>query len=231
MEPVTLKDFKKGFTLLEMLVVVAIIGVLAAVLIVGQSSFNKATLLTDTAYTVALSIREAQTLGVSSKEIGGISNAGYGVHFGSGSATTYQQFADIYPPVGQTSYTLAYCPHSKGDVNTPADRPGNCKYDSNQGELVNNYTFGQNFKISNIYYIDSNGNINSFLPTVASKSINIVYERPNTQALINYASGGTVLPEVEAIIQLTSPQGGTRCIDATQYGEIKVDQTCADTQP
>ena len=218
-----------------MLVVIAIIGLLAAVIIVGQSTFNKNTLLTDIAYTVALSIRESESLGLSSKGVGGVSNAGYGVHFGE-IATGYEQYVDIYPPIGQeTNDKISGCLHPSADAGTPAERPGNCTYDPSNGELLNQYTFALNYSILKIYYHNATQWL-SFTPGTVTNGttrvVDIVFERPNTQAILTETQASGVYAVKEIVIELTSPQGGTRCVDVTQYGEITVDQNCYDiTQP
>ena len=140
MESTTLKKNKKlctqqrGFTLIEMLTVVAIIGILSTILIVNQNTFNKSNILNDTAYTVALSVRLMQSFGLSSRGFTNsgntISNAGYGIHFGD-SSTYYDTYADIYPTaIANQALSYAYnCPHTSGDT-TPAARPGDCLYEN-----------------------------------------------------------------------------------------------------
>ena len=80
----------RGFTLVEMLVVLAIIIMITAIVINGQSTYNRSILLTDTVYTVAYSIRQAQSLGLASRgtTVGAsiVSNAGYGVRFAGSSS-------------------------------------------------------------------------------------------------------------------------------------------------
>ena len=95
----------RAFTLVEMIVVLSIISILTVIVVVGQTSFNKSNLLTDTAYTVALSMRETQTLGLSSRTFSSVPNAGFGVHFGDSTAY-YDQFADIYPAAPGTSSVI-----------------------------------------------------------------------------------------------------------------------------
>jgi len=69
---------QRGFTLIEMLVVLAIMGVVLAVTVGGQRAFNRSIVLSNTAYDVALSIRQAQTYGVSGRVAQGTLSATYG---------------------------------------------------------------------------------------------------------------------------------------------------------
>jgi prepilin-type N-terminal cleavage/methylation domain-containing protein len=103
MESTSLKIMKtdhqapaRGFTIIEMLVVLAIITLLLGVVLSSQSIFNRTLLLTDTAYTVALSVRQTQSLGLSGRENSGLTNVGYGIHLasnGSNPITSFTQFA------------------------------------------------------------------------------------------------------------------------------------------
>lgn len=83
----------RGFTLIELLVSVAVITFITAVALVQHSQFNSTIALTNLAYEVALSVREAQTLGVSSRVVdGGSSN--FGVHINMVNPTQYTLYAD-----------------------------------------------------------------------------------------------------------------------------------------
>ena len=206
-----------------MITVVAIIGILSTILIVNQKNFNTSNILVETAYTVALSVREMQSFGLSSRAFTSTTstvtpNAGYGIHFGD-DPTYYDTFADIYPAVGATTDT-SYCTH--GDVGTPAQRPGNCVYDQSApvSEQVQRYTFKNGYTISKVCYAGSHGvpSCNPFPGT----SIDIVYERPNNQAIITYTVLGSVNSTTKAAVELTSPQGGMRCVVMTQIGEVYV---------
>ncbi len=60
----------RGFTVIEMLMALSIIGVIMAVALAGNSSFNKSILLSQAAYSVATTIREAQSLGIANRARG-----------------------------------------------------------------------------------------------------------------------------------------------------------------
>ena len=56
MEP---SPLTRGFSLIEMMVVLVIIALITTIALFGQQDFNRSLLLTDTAYTIALTAREA----------------------------------------------------------------------------------------------------------------------------------------------------------------------------
>jgi len=61
---------KKGFTVIEMLVVIFIIGVMSTVLVVNWRQNEKTYLVRRTAQEIAQSIRKAQDLALTGKKIG-----------------------------------------------------------------------------------------------------------------------------------------------------------------
>lgn len=220
--PVATPLAPRGFTLVEMVVVLAIIVIITAVVLTGQSRFDKSLTITDTAYAVALSVREAQTFGLSSRTYSGNANTAYGVHFAAATPTSYQLFADIYPAApGAPS---AFCPGHGAGAGSPDAKPGNCLYDAAQNERVQNYTFQRNFSIADICGHDpSQGNAQVCTSTGFLTGIDIVFLRPNTDTIvtgIKSLGGDDALSDAQ--IKLQTPAGGIRYICVTGAGEVSV---------
>jgi prepilin-type N-terminal cleavage/methylation domain-containing protein len=212
----------RAFTIIEMIVVIAIIGIIMSVVIAGQSTFSRTLLLTDTAYTVALSFREAQTYGISSHVFAttNTQNTAYGLYF-TPNSTNYTEFADIYPAAPAQPQT-SYCPgHAETDGTKPDARPGNCLYDSGNGELVRLFTFGQGYSI---------GSITGLLPSGTTAgtitALDVTFQRPNTTAVLVGIIGGVATSLGEVHIRIQAPQNNTQCVVVTQLGEISVQETC-----
>ncbi|HYF10657.1 MAG TPA: prepilin-type N-terminal cleavage/methylation domain-containing protein [Candidatus Paceibacterota bacterium] len=120
---------ERGFTLVELLVVIAIFGLLTTVIFARQSQFSGSTLLTNVAYQIALTIRQAQVYGLSVREFSAGANPfnyPYGVHFDktAGLNTSIIFFADneapvpvpaTYDPRKPAAATVASC----GTANSP----------------------------------------------------------------------------------------------------------------
>lgn len=215
----------RAFTLVEMLVVLAIISIISIVVIVGQGTFDNSLTITDTAYTIALSIREAQTFGLSSRNFNGATNAAYGVHFDAGAPRNYVLFADIYPAApGSPS---SYCPGHTAAAGNPDAKPGNCVYDAGQNELIQTFTFNRGFTISNVCGHDS-GNVQHCATGGAGSALtglDLMYLRPNTDSVVVGLTGTSPLALTDAQITLLAPQGGTRNICVTSVGEVSVATT------
>ncbi len=114
---------ERGFTLIEMLVVIGVIVVVAGVVLANNTRFGGTVLLENFAYDVALQVRQSQVYGISVVRFGTNNfTAPYGVHFDTALNTQYLFFADA--------------------VN------GNGFYDS--GELVKTTTLTRGFKINRV---------------------------------------------------------------------------------
>jgi len=86
---------KAGFTLVELVVICAILVVISSLILVNHSQFGGVVRLESLAYDIALSIRQAQVYGISVARFGtNTYSAGYGVHFDLASPNIYTFFGD-----------------------------------------------------------------------------------------------------------------------------------------
>ncbi len=86
-----------GFTLVELLVSISIFAVITALVMFKYNRFNGSILLTNLAYDVALTIRQAQVYGLNVRETAINSNnftTAYGAHFDTANSTTFIFFVD-----------------------------------------------------------------------------------------------------------------------------------------
>lgn len=214
----------RGFTIVEMLVVLGIITSITAFAVTGQSSFNKSVLLTETAYGVAFSARQAQTFGISSRNFQqgstAFQRAGYGVHFDRATLTQYQVFADI----SKTLQPIASgCP--VGTIGLPDEKPGNCRFDSASvaDGIVSSNQFSRGFTIQSFCVKSATlGEICSSASPGLS-TLDIVFTRPNTTTTISGVVNGAVTTFSCAVVTITDSSGqATRAVRFSSLGEISI---------
>lgn len=209
--------------MIELIVVLGIMILLTGVVLVGQGNFNRSLIVTDTAYTVALSMREAQTFGLSSRAYSGASNAGYGLHFDAAIPNAYVMFADVSrvaPP------DLSYCP--TGTANTPDAKPGNCIFDPTGNEVAQNYTFSRGFTITQLCGHAVGGTQHCSVGGAVTDltGIDTVFVRPNTLSVVTGRRNAGNIPLLDAQIRISAPNnGGDRYLCLTQAGEVSVSAT------
>lgn len=221
----------RGFTLIEMLIVIAIIMVLAVIALTSQSSFNRSFLLANTAYDVALTIRGAQNYGVGGQTIGA-SSVGYGVDFQLASPRAFILFADSFPDVNGTP--LCH-PVKSGEPPPPNPAPGDCRYEAGSDVQAASYKIGNGISIQDFCVDVPSGATDNWECASGGSfaQLDIVFARPNaTTYMAAGTSGGSWLYSennpfrvvgqtiTKACIKLTSSSGGLAVVEVNAAGEI-----------
>ena len=226
----------RGFTLIELMVVLAIVVLISLVILVSTSRFNSAILLRSLAYQVGLSVREAQLYGVAVHKgpnqdcafIGGTSNfcVSYGVHF-------------VYPMPSPPlpSYVIFADSNNNGvdddvdSINTPL--PPVTRFTAQYGFTTSNICVLANtgiMKCATTCPKDSLGNALllsgaigcTFPPTSLDiTSLDIAFKRPNPDAIISI-NGDSTNNFSSALIVVSAPGGATRAVSVSLTGQIVV---------
>lgn len=208
-----------GFTLIELLVVISIMLVLSSVFLLRQQKFDSSTLLRSMAYSIALSVRQAQVFGSSIRETSvgsGTFATSYGVYMSTGDLSHYYLFADN----GDGVYS--------GDTNSN----GSC--DAGEDCIVTKFTIGgsgSDYQIQKFCATTISGSI-QYCSDVGGgpTSLTIFFRRPNPDGCFATSldvSSPCLLPNPQvyqsAYIQVIGPDGvTTRSISVTQTGAISV---------
>ena len=187
-----------------MLVVLAIITFLMSIILTSQSSFNKSFVLENTAYDIALTLRDAEIFGLGSRGVDAVSNVGYGLHFDTGSPGSFLLFADTYTP--------ASC-------GMPNCKPGDKIYTSDD-VLRQTYTLGNGITVNDFCVFNGTNWSCAYSNGSTLNSLDIVFARPNPDAFIRVNSD-TLTSYSKTCVSLTSPQGGARFVSVSLSGEIK----------
>jgi prepilin-type N-terminal cleavage/methylation domain-containing protein len=191
--------FKRGFTIVELIVVIGIMAVVMSVVMFNQSGLNSSILITNLSYEMALAVRQAQTFGVGvrSKDTNsGDFSGGYGIVF---SVATPNQF-------------LIFNDKNKDLSFTP-----------NSSEEVSLYTF-QNQKGNFIQAVCVNhtaGPCNTSAPSYAPNGVNIVFVRPNPEA--QFSSNGVQINGPIYIVVNTPNKKNCRAVIVEASGQVRVD--------
>jgi len=115
-----LKFSKKGFTVIELIVVVFIIVLLSAILVSDFPKIKKQLALSRSAYQLAQDLRKAEDLGLSGVQTKDKNNVlitakGYGIYISTSQSTFYLIYADIDDSKAYNNVQL--CDSSVRDVN------------------------------------------------------------------------------------------------------------------
>lgn len=202
---------RRGFTLVELLVVISIMLVLTTSFLLQQKKFDSSTLMRSLAYSIALTVRQAQAYGTSLREntpgafAAGTAATAYGVYFTS---------ANIGANVNPNTYILF------ADVPPGGGGQANGRYDGVSEKI-------QQFQLSSGYYISDFcaviAGAQNCVSGAAITELDIYFKRPNTDSQFSIFNGASPLTNASAVyMKLTGPGGDFRNIIVTNTGQISV---------
>jgi prepilin-type N-terminal cleavage/methylation domain-containing protein len=195
------RRFKKGFTLIEFMLAVAIFVILTSLISVNARKFGTNVLITNLAHEIAVTIRQAQVYGIGARNSGaGNFSRSYGLHIDSHSLNTYILFVDLN---GDNSY------------DTGANTATGCRPNM---ECLSMWRIDQENVISNFCV----GNA-SCLSAGLVDAMDIIFKRPNPEPIVyGYLSGVKSAPNLVGSISVVSPQGIFKTVSVLASGQVSV---------
>jgi len=201
-----------GFTLVELLVSVSIIGIITSVVVFNQQDFTDQVSLTNTTSEISLQVREAQTYGVSVREFNtGTAefNLGYGVSFNLNNS----------PGSSNSSY-IYFADRPGTDNNGIFDTPGFC-FPGSGSECLNRLFLSRGNTITALCaYLSDNT-----CRTVARMDITFFRPYPNARVIF-FNNGGFIVPFPTAKggkIEVTTPTGKVQNVVVYTTGQIAIE--------
>lgn len=195
-----IKQFNKGFTVLELVISIAIFAIMSALLLARYGNFNQGILLDNLAYDIALTIRNAQSYGLnvrSSSRTANLFDKPYGVHFDMNDPTSFIFFVD----------TGGY-----GVYNPNIDLDNNGKPD----QILSKTTITRGSKISQIC-------VNGCTGGTPITSVDITFKRPDPNAIIKM-NGRTDIYNSDTDITVMSADGSTiKRVKVRSTGQVTVE--------
>jgi len=224
---------QRGITFVEMSVSLAVLSIIMSSLVFYHRGFTDRLEITNLAYDIALTIREAQVSGsaVRGTDLGGFDHA-FGIRFfigGSGgnigSDKAFISFVDLSNGVG-------------GDPDGLYNGNFNCRDE----ECIRKIEIGRGNFIKKVCWRENNSSLkcNSNTNSSPPRGVDITFLRPKLDAttkFLTYGGGwegeGQVINNDgrEAVICLESPQGGKKTVHVLPTGQIFVGEDNCPTVP
>ena len=191
------QSHNRGYTLIELIVVVSIVGLVSAVIFANYPRFRSRVALDNTAHEIALAIRQAQVYGIGVQR--GLSGAGV--------SGVYQPYGIYFSVADPQHYTLFI------------DKNGNQQYDVGGGELVEQTTIGGDKTINSIQVAGTT------LPSNTYDNVVVLFQRPNPDAKILTKTLAGTLSTPQSDIRINVGIVGTASIETitvSAVGQISV---------
>jgi prepilin-type N-terminal cleavage/methylation domain-containing protein len=219
------RNTERGFTLIEMLVSLAIFVIVTGLVVGRYSNYNSGILLTNLAYEVALSVRQSQNNALNVREyngpLGATFNAGYGVHFDMADSKMYRLFADMPTDTNNPSTgNRHYCPTTSCDGEVDP--------------IITAFAINRGSYIKRICVEEDGGVTTTCSPSITR--LDVVFIRPSPEAIIATtdsggsfrenvdASSGTYANYTSAEIVIAAPDGKEKRVVIKKTGQIAIPQ-------
>jgi prepilin-type N-terminal cleavage/methylation domain-containing protein len=206
---------KRGFTLIELIVVIAIFTVMTGILLANLPQFRDQTNLDLIAHQIAIDIRQAQVYGVSTKAVGTENQPNtfpwYGIHFKTAPIVNFEIFS--HNPLNDPAGSQVY-----GEDNYPPE----VTY-----ALPGGYTIIDTYGCT-----DAEG---TSCTVGAKKDLRIIFKRPDPQATFYVATDGEITQPTNGystvhIVLQSNRSKNTRDIVVYSNGQISVNNSQPSTQ-
>jgi prepilin-type N-terminal cleavage/methylation domain-containing protein len=197
---------QKGFSLVELIIVIAIFAIITSVVLYNQNRFSSDISISNITYQIALQIRQAQVYGtlVRQGEVPDDFNLGYGVTF----------FKDVDGTIG------GFRIFADGDPVSGNGVQGNGKYDEGaQDSVISTFDLSEGNTITEVCVYGSGSN--SSCMSNEDSQVDIVFRRPEPDAIISSdtTEGGVQRAEITITSALGDKQ---KLITVRSTGQISV---------
>ncbi len=207
----------KGFTLIELMVVVGIFAFMSALILANYPRFNAQIILENTAHEVALEVRQAQSFGLGVRET--------------------SRGSEEYPAYGVYIDEIDGDSENKTKVHLYADEDESQTY-TNMAERIEVLTLRNHYvaalcgdmkkdypSVGPFRTIDEVIDFSNAHPLYCDKdSIDILFTRPNPDAALkSYIDGGSETEHNDIAIIVSTPKGDVRSVVVWSTGQITVE--------
>ncbi len=213
-----IRMMQEGMTLIELIVVLAIVGVVAGVLVFNYANFRTTVTLRSLSQEIALSVRKAQTYATSVRAIDGLSGTdtasfpAYGIAFSIDPASGPDEAAEP----SSSRFVLFADVSDGGFADSIYNKGDECGAPEEDSECV------ESFGITTPDRVVRLETENGLNVEPIDGEVDIIFNRPAPDATICMVSGGACLPISNLRIVIQSQAGQERVVTIWNTGQISV---------